>query len=174
MDRHANSVAVGVIGIGNPLAGDDGAGPAVVEELRARLGDAPGVLLERLDGDVFAVVDLLSRAQRFIFVDAVIARPTGAVVRRAATSPSLGPSLHQADIGAVMTALAALDLVDPFPSWEVWGIAIDPPRDVKEGLSPPVARAVAALAEELAALLARHRREGPAPFPAPGGRAGST
>ncbi len=172
MNRPAYRVAV--IGIGNQLAGDDGAGPAVVEELRARLGDASGVLLERLDGDLFAVADLLPRARRFIFVDAVIARPPGAIVRRAATSPSLAPSLHQADIGAVMSALAALDLVDPFPLWEVWGICIEMPRELAERLSPAVARAVEALADELAALLARHHCAGPDSLTAAGERAGST
>ncbi len=144
---------VAVIGIGNALAGDDGAGVAVVEALRLRLGEAPGVLLERLDGDLFAVADLLPRVERFIFVDAVIAQPPGAILRPVPPSPALAPSLHQTDIGAVMTALAALDLVDPFPRWEVWGIAIDPPQELKEELSPPVARAVAALADELARLL---------------------
>lgn len=173
MNRPAYPVAV--IGIGNPLAGDDGAGPAVVEELRARLRDASGVLLERLDGDLFAVADLLPRAQRFIFVDAVIAQPPGTIVRRAATSPSLAPSLHQADIGAVMTALAALGVVEPFPVWEVWGIAIEAPRELGEGLSPPVAQAAEALAEELAALLARHHCAGPDLLPATGeGTRGTT
>lgn len=145
--------AVMVVGIGNPLAGDDGAGPAVVEALRAQLGEASGVLLERLDGDLFAVADLLPRASRFFFVDAVIGPPPGSIVRRLAPSPHLAASLHQADISAVMTALAPLGLVEPFPTWEVWGIAIDPPRELKEELSPVVERAVAALAQELALLL---------------------
>mgnify|MGYP000116292189 CR=1 FL=1 len=151
--------ALAVIGIGNALAGDDGAGPAVVEALRARLGEVPGVLLESLDGDLFAVADLLPRVQRLIFVDAVIAQPPGAILRRVPPSPGLAPSLHQTDIGAVMRALAALDLVHPFPQWEVWGIAIEPPRELKEELSPPVAQAVAELAEELAARLAPHRKD---------------
>ncbi len=142
-----------IVGIGNPLAGDDGAGPAVVEALRARFGKPPGVLLECLDGDLFAVVELLPRARRFIFVDAVIGSPPGEVIHRATGPALLAPSLHQADIGAVMTALAALEVVAPFPGWEVWGITISPPHELVEELSPPVARAVAELAQELARLL---------------------
>ncbi|MEP0774380.1 MAG: hydrogenase maturation protease [Acidobacteriota bacterium] len=145
--------AVAVVGIGNSLAGDDGAGPAVVEALRAQLGEPPGVLLERLDGDLFAVAELLPRARRFVFVDAVIGSPPGQVIRRAAGPAHLAPSLHQADIGAVMTALAALEVVAPFPPWEVWGITISPPQELAEELSPPVGAAVTELVAELARLL---------------------
>lgn len=145
--------AVAVVGIGNPLAGDDGAGPAVVEALRMRLDTQPRVLLEHLDGDLFAVSELLPRARRFIFVDAVLGSPPGRVIRRAAGPAHLAPSLHQTDIHAVMTVLAALEVVAPFPLWEVRGITIAPPRELTEGLSAPVAAAVAALVEELASLL---------------------
>lgn len=154
MDGSPGATArLAIVGIGNPLAGDDGAGPAVVEALRAQLGEPPGVLLERLDGDLFAVAELLPRARRFVFVDAVIGSPPGQVIRRAAGPAFLAPSLHQADIGAVMTALAVLEVVAPFPPWEVWGITISPPQELAEELSPPVAAAVEELVAELAGLL---------------------
>lgn len=151
----ASVARVAVVGIGNPLAGDDGAGPAVVEELRRRSAALPGVLFVCLEGDLFAVADLLPRARRFVFVDSVIGPPPGTVVRRPPTAAAFAPSLHQADIGAVMAAFAALELVHPFPPWEVWGIAIAPPRELGEGLTPPVAAAVAALAAELERTLAQ-------------------
>ena len=66
--------------------------------------------------------------------------------------PGFAPSLHQLEIGAVMVRLDALRLVDPFPAWEVWGIGIDLPDTLGEGLSPLVDRAVDGLVRHLAAI----------------------
>ena len=42
-----------------------------------------------------------------------------------------------------MAGLEALGMADPFPAWEVWGVTVDPPREVRVGLTPAVAAAVA-------------------------------
>lgn len=80
-----------VIGVGNPLAGDDGAGPAVAE----RLGDTPDVtvrmshqLTPELAGDVAA-------ADRVVFVDAARGgRLTVSRVSGAADGPDASPLTH--------------------------------------------------------------------------------
>ncbi len=40
-----------------------------------------------------------------------------------------------------MAALKKLEMVRPFPEWEVWGITIETPDELGEGLSPVIAEA---------------------------------
>jgi hydrogenase maturation protease len=137
------------------LAGDDGVGPEVIRRLAERYSESPGVRLERLGGDLYAVADLLAESQRLIFVDAVVREPPGQLVLDEDPVPSGAPSasLHQSDIGVVMRQLATLALVDPFPAWSLWGVTIQTPTELREGLSPAVERGVALLCEALGALV---------------------
>jgi hydrogenase maturation protease len=145
--------AIGVVGIGNPVVGDDGAGIAVIERIKPKWGADPGVLLLTLEGDLFELSDHLGRAERFVFADAVAGGTLGEITRSKQAPRAFAPSFHQLDVGAVMAALANLDLISPFPHWEIWGISIDPPREVRRGLSPPVAEAVETLAASLSRLI---------------------
>ncbi len=140
---------VAVIGIGNPFAGDDGAGPAVVRRLRDAWGKDPQVLLTELEGDLFGLADFLGRADRLILVDAAVGDRPGDVVRATGSPEGLAPSLHQVDVVAAMRTLEVLRVVDPFPPWELWGVTVALPLTLGEGLSPPVAAAVARLADRV-------------------------
>jgi hydrogenase maturation protease len=142
-----------VVGIGNPVVGDDGAGIAVIERIKPRWGADPRVLLLTLEGDLFELADHLSRAERFVFADALAGGTPGAITRCERAPRAFAPSFHQVDVGAVMTALQNLGLASPFPPWEVWGISIDPPREMVRGLSPPVEAAVERLANDLSRLI---------------------
>ena len=71
-----------VLGLGNPLCGDDGAGVAAVARLRERYEPPPGVLV--LDGGTLGLSLLphLRRARAVILVDAIAANePPGTLVR---------------------------------------------------------------------------------------------
>jgi hydrogenase maturation protease len=127
----------------------------VVRRLRAGLGEPEGVRLETLSGDLYAVADLLDRAERFIFVDAVVGEPPGEIVidKRRAPSAALPASLHQADIATVLRQLEALASARPFPTWALWGVTIRMPRELGQGLSEPVERAVVELTARLGALI---------------------
>lgn len=142
--------ATAVVGVGNTLAGDDGAGIVAVERLRARIGDTAGVRFFTLERDVYEIADLLDRAEEFVFVDACVGDSPGRIVARGTAEPMIVGSLHHTDIGAVMHALAALKLVDPFPSWELWGVEVTPPLTLGEGLSRHVDKGVTRLVEMLA------------------------
>lgn len=146
---------IAVVGIGNTLAGDDGVGVEVVRRLATSWDGHEDVLLEVLPGDLLAVCELLGRARRFLFVDAVAGDRPGQVVTSVTTPRAFTPSLHQTDIGAVMTTLARLGVAEPFPEWCVWGVVIDPPRELRDGLSAEVEAGAA----ELVALVDRHLRE---------------
>jgi hydrogenase maturation protease len=130
-----------VIGIGNTLAGDDGVGIVVAERLRCRWDDSDQVLVATLPGDLFAVEDLLDRARQLLFIDAIAGDNPGELQVLTSVQRAFSASLHQTDIGTVMNALKKLELADPFPDWQVWGITIERPDELGEGLSPPVAAA---------------------------------
>jgi Ni,Fe-hydrogenase maturation factor len=116
------------------------------------------VWLATLTGDLFSVADLLDRAERFVFVDAVVREPPGELVIEGGSGLGVdtAPSLHQANIVAVIQSLEALGVVDPFPRWSLWGVTIRMPTELREGLSEPVARTANALCSRLRALMREH------------------
>ncbi len=150
--RRKGHARLAVVGIGNTIAGDDGAGIRVIELLERRLGceRPPWVLLGLLEGDLLAVTELVEEVDSFIFTDAVTGSPPGRIVRSTAVQRAFAPSFHQTDIGTLMARLEAIGLCDPFPDWEVRGITIDPPAVLGEGLSQVVEEAAERLAESLA------------------------
>jgi hydrogenase maturation protease len=152
MKPAARRSRLALVGIGNTLAGDDGVGIEVVQALEAGwAGEAAarGVEFHYLRGDLYAVADLLERADRFVFVDAVVAEPVGRIVAIDPAPAAPAPSLHQADIGTVVTSLRRLGVASPFPACEFWGVTIALPRTLGEGLSPAVAGAARALGTRL-------------------------
>ena len=142
---------VAVVGIGNTIAGDDGVGVLVAERLRRRWSDSDGVLVAVLPGDLFSVTDLLDRAPEFLFVDAIAGERPGEIRVLTSAQRAFAASLHQTDIGTVMTTLRKLDMADPFPDWQVWGITIEQPDELGEGLSPVIAEAARRLEERIIA-----------------------
>jgi len=147
--KNPDKARLAVVGIGNILVGDDGAGIAVLNRLRESWGEDSRVRFLALEGDLYEIGDYLDRAEEFIFVDAVAGENVGAIVESRHTPRAYAPSFHQTDIGSVMECLRALHMADPFPAWTLWGIVIAPPTEVTPGLTPAVAEAV----EELAARL---------------------
>lgn len=138
-----------VVGIGNPLAGDDGAGLEALKRLKERMGVLSGVLFLLLEGDLFEIGEHLHRAERFLFIDAIAGDSPGEIVTGSQLPRALAPSFHQTDIGAVMGCLRHLDCCAPFPEWEIWGITIDPPATIGYGLSPEVASGVGKMVDLL-------------------------
>ncbi len=142
-----------LVGVGNTLAGDDGAGIEAIRRLRKWWAAEPEVLFHSLEGDHFEIADLLDRAGRFIFIDAVAGEWPGTLVRIGNAPRAFAPSFHQTDIAAVMRTLEKLGTVEPFPAWEIWGITISPPAELGEGLSPEVEEGVQRLCRKLDRLI---------------------
>jgi len=132
---------VAVVGIGNTLAGDDGVGVLIAERLQMRWEETREVLVAILPGDLFTVSDFLAEAEEFLFIDAIAGDRAGEIRILGSAQRAFAASLHQTDIGAVMAALRKLEMVDPFPAWQVWGITIETPEELGEGLSPEIAAA---------------------------------
>jgi hydrogenase maturation protease len=141
-----------VIGVGNDLRGDDGAGRAVVEELdRLAVAGVHPLWSHQL---VPELAERIARARLVVFVDAVhpvdagarpLLTPVGVVVRPLRPSP---PAVggHQADPGALLglTALAGLRVP------EAYVVAV-PSHDLDLGaeLSPPTRAAVSSAVTEI-------------------------
>jgi hydrogenase maturation protease len=149
----AEKQLIAVVGVGNTLAGDDGAGVEAVRRLREMWEGTPGLLFHIIEGDHFEIADLLDHAERFIFIDAFAGDRPGILVRRGKNGRAFAPSFHQTDISAVMHALEAFGVATPFPRWEIWGVTISPPAELGEGLSSEVEVGVKGLCEELSGLL---------------------
>jgi hydrogenase maturation protease len=142
---------IAVVGIGNTIAGDDGVGVLVAERLRRRWTETDEVLVAVLPGDLFSVSDLLDQTERFLFVDAIAGDCPGEIRVLDSAQRAFAASLHQTDIGTVMRALRKLEMTEPFPEWEVWGVVIHPPEELGEGLSPEVAAAADELERRIVA-----------------------
>lgn len=138
-----------IVGVGNTLAGDDGVGVEVVRRLAPVWEAEPRVLLHCIEGDHFEIADLLERAERFIFVDAVEGERPGELLSMGNARRAFAPSFHQTDMAAVMHSLEAIGIVDSFPAWEIWGVTILPPNQLGEGLSAEVEVAVDRLCQRL-------------------------
>jgi len=138
-----------LVGIGNPLAGDDGVGPEVLRMVQERWGSEDRLMFLHLESDLFALADHLDSADHFIFLDAVAGDVPGDIQMVTAYQRGFAASLHQTDLGAVMTSLESLGVADPFPTWEVWGVTIATPNEFRMGLSPAVSEAAQRVAQAL-------------------------
>jgi hydrogenase maturation protease len=91
---------VKVIGIGNPLRGDDAIGLLVARRVR-ELAD-PGVEVMELEGEPARLIDAWQGAQLAVVVDAVSSgAPEGTVMRFDAGADSLPPSVSASSTHAL-------------------------------------------------------------------------
>jgi hydrogenase maturation protease len=139
-----------VIGVGRPAAGDDGVGPAVVEQLRA----AQQALDLHIVPEPSSLVELLWTPKRVVIVDALRSHaPAGSlrwlqldeVAARGITTTSHG-------VGVVEACRLAQQLEPTQLTPELWllGISIDAVGGPRLGLSPAVEQAAAWAARLLA------------------------
>jgi len=70
--KHNNN-PVRIIGIGNPLRGDDGAGHLLIDLLKKHLpGNSPGVILEKYGDNLLDMVSTFEKDQTIVLVDAAV------------------------------------------------------------------------------------------------------
>lgn len=145
---------VRIIGVGNPLMGDDGIGIAAAERLAA-LSLPDGV--EVVDGGTggLTLLSLMEAAATVILVDAVaMGREPGTIVRVTPEEVVMPKgegalSLHETGLAQVLALGRELGTL---PAVIVYGVQ---PHSVERriGLSPPVARALGPLLEQVLAEL---------------------
>jgi hydrogenase maturation protease len=159
-----DSHATVVIGLGNPLMGDDGLGLAALAVLREEGGLAPDV--ELLDGGTWGMnlLPVLESADRVILLDAIQTdAPPGTVVELAGDQLPAGLqhklSPHQIDLREVL-ALGALRGTLP---GHLVAIGIVPARvELSTALTPVVSAALPAMLDLVRRRLAALVGEEPA------------
>jgi hydrogenase maturation protease len=149
-----------VIGLGNPILGDDGVGWRVVEAMRARLDDE-AVDLRCLSVGGVSLMEQLVGCDRALLVDAVVTggRPGEvlSVPLDALDDPSCGhtASTHDTTLTTALRLGRALQAPLPDDIWVV-GVEVDPTRlhEFNEDLSPEVTAAVPEAVRQVEAWLA--------------------
>ena len=148
-----------LVGMGNPVRGDDAAGLRVAEAVESLLAASPipGARVVTTTRGGFELIDLLEGADRAIVVDCLElpdARP-GRVRRLSLTDVSGAARLVGShDIGLAAAIELGRMLGVPMPAQvEILGIEATVGDDIQEGLSPEVEAAIAPLARSLHAAL---------------------
>ena len=131
-----------IAGAGQPVAGDDGVGLAVLDELRRRALPAGLELLHLRDPA--ALIGLFETEAKVVVVDALLAPPAGRVLvlKRDAlgSAPRRPSSSHGIDVA---DALALAEALHPVPlDLRIVAVTIARPEGVAFGLSPAVRTAV--------------------------------
>jgi hydrogenase maturation protease len=150
-------MAVTVVGIGQPYAGDDGAGPAVVDALRTA-GLPEGVRALEMT-DPADLVPLLEEDDDVIVVDAVVCGTAGHVVELdpSENDPAepLAVSSHGVGVLQAIALARALTGGRHVARTRIVGITIERPLLPSHRLSPKVAAAVPQATAAIRAMLRR-------------------
>jgi hydrogenase maturation protease len=140
-----------VVALGRRGAGDDGAGPAVLDRLRAL---APGGLELAEAAEPSALLEELRRGGPLVLLDALAGVAAGEVRVLGPDDLAVEPGpllVHGLSVARTVALAGALGYA---PRLAVVGLGVGPvPRLEGEGLSPPVAAGVEAAARRALALL---------------------
>ncbi|MGC8623864.1 MAG: hydrogenase maturation protease [Phycisphaerae bacterium] len=144
-----------IIGYGNTLRSDDGAGPALIAALEKRMGGSQGrdwelVSCMQLTPELAAV---MARSQQVIFADASVQLPAGKVtIRRIKANGAAPLNLHQ--YGPDQLVQLCREIFDFRP--EAWVVAIGVATlEIGDILSAATANVVERLAGHLSHRLCR-------------------
>lgn len=150
-----------VVGLGNPVLGDDGAGLCVAEHLARLVAERPidGVVVRTSRSAGLDLLALLAGFDEAVVVDALaVLHPEPGRVRRLGMDEVAGSARlvggHDVSLAAAFRLAAALSI--PMPAKvTVYGIEVADIATFSQELTRPVAAAAAALASELHDSLSR-------------------
>jgi hydrogenase maturation protease len=142
-----------VIGLGNELLSDDGAGIRVLREVKKRLNDGHDIAFEELSLGGLELLDYVIGYERCIIVDAVVtgAHPAGTLLRFLQTgdsAPVAISSSHQIDLAQVL-ALATLLGANIPDTVTVYGIEAQDVSTFHEGCTSEITRAIPRLVDAI-------------------------
>jgi hydrogenase maturation protease len=135
-----------VVGLGNPILGDDGVGWRVAEALDARLDD-PDIEVRCLSLGGLALMEHLAGYRRALVIDAMVAGAEPGSVNLLSTGTLADRASHHTASVHDMSLTAALELgtrlgLDLPEEIAIVGIEAAPEFEFGETLSDPVARAI--------------------------------
>lgn len=135
-----------IVGLGNPILGDDGVGWRIAEQVRERLDD-PDVAVLCLSLGGLALMEHLAGYRRALIVDAVSSgAPPGSLYHMPARElDGLGvqhtASVHDMSLSSALSLGRELGIDVP-EEIQVVGVEAEPDFDFGEELSAPVAAAI--------------------------------
>lgn len=142
-----------VIGVGNPLLGDDGVGIRVARELSRQIDGRRGVVVTELYAGGLRLMEAMVGFDRALVIDAMVTGscPPGSVRRFAPEELGATRNLRCAHDTSLPAALAMGQMLGLALPGEigVWGVEAACCEEFGEALTPPVAQAVPELVEEL-------------------------
>ena len=159
MSSDAVAAPLVVLGLGNPMRGDDAAGLKVAEAVEHLLRERPldGVAVRTSTRAGFDLIDLLAGSSLAIVVDCLILpNPIPGRVRRLTPDDFAGSArlagAHAVSLADALTLATATGV--PMPSVvEVYGIEAAETGWIDDRLSPAVAAAIPGVAREVHARL---------------------
>jgi hydrogenase maturation protease len=135
-----------VIGLGNPILGNDGVGWKVAEEVERRIGARADVEVDCVSLGGISLMERLIGYDQAIVVDALQAEPTGSVLVLTLEDLPNYSAFHTTNVHDVSLQNAlkmGRDLGAQLPKRVmVVGVAVEPVFDFGEELSPEVQAAV--------------------------------
>jgi hydrogenase maturation protease len=142
-----------VIGVGNPLLGDDGVGIRVARELSRRFDNHAGVTVTELYAGGLRLMEAMVGFDRALVIDAMVSGscPPGSVRCFAPEELGATRNLRCAHDTSLPAALAMGEMLGlPLPEEiRVWGVEAGCCEEFGEELTAPVEKAVPGLVEEL-------------------------
>jgi len=139
-----------VIGLGNPILGDDGVGWRVVEEIARKTANQPDVEVDCVSLGGLSLMERLTGCERVILVDSIFTgeKPIGTVSLFKLTElPDLSSghttAVHDTSLRNALNVGRSMDI--PLPrDEEVLIVAIEAEKvyDFSESLSPPIEAAL--------------------------------
>lgn len=143
-----------VLGVGNPILGDDGAGIAVAKEL-AKSEIAAAVDVKEAENIGLDILNTIDGYDMVIIVDAIVAKKEriGRIIRiddpEHAIMTAHSSSLHDVNFASAIKAGRKLGI--KIPKIVVYGIVVEQEKmeEFKEGLSPEVEKAVKTVAKTI-------------------------
>lgn len=137
-----------VVGLGNPILGDDGVGWRIVQELQTQGDQANSIELDCLSLGGLRLMERMLGYERVILVDALLDEntPPGEVrvfPLDVLPNPSAGhtTSAHDVSLQTALEMAQRLGWQIPDLIWVV-GVTVNPEFNFSEVLSPPVAAAI--------------------------------
>ena len=134
-----------VLGLGNPIMGDDGIGLRVVQEVRRRIGDGPGVEVVECFSAGVDLLDVVMGYDALIVVDSIRnSYPSGTVFCASLDDLPSQPAtidLHGMGILGILELGAHLGMEMP-RKVSIVGISVDGDPYATDSLSPKVEQAI--------------------------------